>query len=302
MNRSVTPHDSVALFLAQKRAEGLSVNTLVSYERSLRMFLDTPGLPADVGEIGPRDAITWTATLTDPGRGLKPGAVNAYQRPVWVWFRWLFDNGDVPIDIPRRVRRVKVTDPKRRTATQEERERLVTVALHQHEHPNRNAAIVEVLWATGIRRAELAALQLEDYDSEAGTLFVRWGKGGKPRLVGIDASARHAIERYIVRDRKRTPGPLFLGRKALPMTANAVRCVLRSLSERAKVDVSAHQFRRACAARLRREGMDLGHVMNHLGHNSPTMTLIYSKEGETEAAIAAYHKLDAGVRPLRKSG
>lgn len=289
----------MSLFLALKAAERRAPSTLAGYKRSLEMFLaDTPNLPDDVAELGPRHAIAWTATLIAPEKKLKPGAVNAYQRPVWVWFRWLNKSGMCPYDIPRMVSRVPVRAPNRRTAPEEAKNKLVECALARAEHRYRNAAIIQMLWATGIRRDELAHVRFENVDTEAGTVHLEKTKSGKPRTIALSAECRLALEQYFVHERGRKPGPLFRSRLMQPMSNNAIKCVLRSLAESAGVTVTSHDFRRAAASRMRKGGMDLGHVMRQLGHQSPAMTLIYSEEGETEAALKAYHEWDQGIRRI----
>lgn len=300
MNRIVSPHESVSLFLKEKRSDGLAAATLTSYQRSLAMFLETPDLPADVAELGPEHAIDFTATLTGRRRGLKPGAINAYQRPVWVWLNWLYLHRFCHTDITRRVHRYPVPAPKRRTASTSAKDLMLVAALDRKEHPYRNAAIVELLWASGPRRKEVAGILLEDVDLDRGVAWLRTTKGEHPRYIGVDMTACAAIERYLVRERGREPGPLFLARGRGAMTNNAIRCVIRSLAEAAGIEVSAHDFRRACAARLRREGMDIAHVMRQLGHKDETMTLIYSEQGESEASLNAYHARATGVRPIRR--
>ncbi len=105
-----------------------------------------------------------------------------------------------------------------------------------------------------------------------------------------------------MRERGEGPGTLFVGRCGRDITRNALRLTVQSLARRAGVVVSAHDFRRACAARLLRDGMAADNVARILGH-SPAMTLMYGEEGRTERALKEFHALDAGVRPLRrKSG
>ena len=97
------------------------------------------------------------------------------------------------------------------------------------------------------------------------------------------------------------PGALFIARLKQPMSRNAMRLTIASLAESAGVTAACHDFRRACAARLLREGVSADDVARQLGHTSITMTLIYGEEGRTERAIAAFHAADQGVRPMRKA-
>lgn len=313
MNTSPRLLDCVREFLLDKRREGLARATLASYERALNLFMETPGLPECAGDLQPKHARFFTTTLLDPDRlkgpsefakpgALKPGAVNAYQRPVWVFFRWLLDQEYLEVDIPKRVKRFKVEESEitRRTVSGTLHEDLLTKARNRAEHALRNVALIEVLWYSGLRRSEVAALDLADVDLDNGLLFVRRGKGGKPRRVGLDTEACLAVSRYLSKDRGRAPGPLFLSRTGQRLSAAGIHCMLRALCRDEAFTARAHDFRRACAANLRKAGLDIAHTMHQLGHTKTEMTLIYSASGEEEAALSAYHALSSSVRPLHR--
>jgi integrase len=140
------------------------------------------------------------------------------------------------------------------------------------------------------------------YDADAGTLRLwRHTKTNEERYCGVDAGARLALMQYLKRERKEAPGPLFVQRQKQPMSANAITCVIRSLAESAGVQCSAHDFRRACAARMLAAGAQPDVVQYQLGHRTATLTMQYGKEARRQRSLQEYHALDQGVRPLRRA-
>lgn len=290
----IPPSSAVALYLTYKEAEGLAPKTLAKYRATLADFLATPGLPAHVGDLEPGHAVAYLARLRT--RGLVPGSIATYQRAVWTWFTWLYMGDYCPVDISRRVKRVRVTNPKRRTATADTHDKFVALAADSREHPRRAVALVELLWGTGLRRAEVAALDLGDIDFEAGTVLVRSGKGDKKRVSGIEGMARIRLREYIILERGEEPGPLFISRRGGRLSNGGLKMALRRLAERAGIEASSHDFRRAHAARLLAADVPADAVARQLGHSKVDLTLVYGEEGRTESALRAFHAADRARR------
>lgn len=161
----------------------------------------------------------------------------------------------------------------------------------------RNAALLGVLVATGIRRSELVALDLEDVAVEAERASLRvLGKGDKERLGYLTGGALAAFEDWLL-VRGSAPGPLFCpvtkgrqGRALLGerLSPEAVAEVLERLGRRAKVRAfSPHDLRRSLASSLLDAGADLVAVQGLLGHASVTTTARYDRRGERARERAA---------------
>lgn len=149
----------------------------------------------------------------------------------------------------------------------------------------RNAALLGVLYGVGLRRAEIVALDLADFDAAAGTLLVR-GKGNKERRGFVSRGSRQALDGWLA-VRGQEPGPLFLpvGRRGTierrRLSDQAVAQLVRRLARRAKVArFSPHDVRRTFIGDLLDAGVDLPTVQALAGHSSPATTAGYDRRGD----------------------
>ena len=156
----------------------------------------------------------------------------------------------------------------------------------------RNRALLAVLWRCGLRIGEALALAPKDFDPDSGTLVVQRGKGGKRRVVGVDAGTVALVGRWLeVRRRRGIPGgaPLFCTLAGGPVGQPYIRHLLPRLARRAGIDkrTHAHGLRHAFAVDMIRSGAPLYTVRDALGHASVATTQIYlSRVGAHEAVEA----------------
>lgn len=173
----------------------------------------------------------------------------------------------------------------------------------------RDKSILEVLYSTAIRRAELIGLKLWDVDHARGTLFVRQGKGARDRHVPIGSRALMWVGRYcdLVRPKLvvRETDTLFLSASGEPLCADW-------LSRTAKAYIAAgapgkrgscHQFRHTAATLMLEGGADIRYVSEMLGHAKLETTAIYTRVSiaKLRAVHAATHPAgdDAGTAEIR---
>ncbi len=156
----------------------------------------------------------------------------------------------------------------------------------------RDAALMGVLYAAGLRRAEVVILDIADYDPETGALIVR-GKGNKERIAYIDNGAADAVREWIT-VRGDEPGTLFCpvtqpGEVVVrPMTDQAVYAILQSRAKKAKVSAfSPRDLRRSCVSDLLDAGVDISVVQRFVGYASITTTARYDRRGEQAKKRAA---------------
>ncbi|MCW2880306.1 MAG: integrase/recombinase [Sphaerisporangium sp.] len=176
----------------------------------------------------------------------------------------------------------------------------------------RDGALLAVLYSTGCRRAEVAALALADYDAAARSLRVR-GKGDKERLVYLTAEAVGRAEAWLAA-RGRAAGALFCpinkagrlrapaGRPA-PMTGQAIAdIVARRLAAAGASKRTPHDFRRTFIGELLDAGVDLATTQALVGHASPVTTARYDRRPESRRRDAVDRLRMPDARPLRPGG
>jgi integrase len=140
----------------------------------------------------------------------------------------------------------------------------------------RDKALVEVLWSCGLRRSEIARLDIADVNFSEGFLIVRTSKTGKPRIAPLSPSARHALRKHIA---KRSHGSLF------DMTTNAIRLCLMRLGA-----PSAHAWRRGWAVQALRSGVSETSVRAAAGWSSGAMVARYTRALSGELAIDEFQR------------
>jgi integrase/recombinase XerD len=148
----------------------------------------------------------------------------------------------------------------------------------------RDRAVLETLYATGIRAGELAALKPADVDTEEGTLRIVQGKGRKDRYVPLTASAAAAIEAYLARGRaslvrsRRAPW-LFVGEKGGFLHDGVINRMLRARAKAARVKkhLTCHALRHSVATHLLKRRADIRHIQALLGHAKLSTTERYTR-------------------------
>lgn len=143
----------------------------------------------------------------------------------------------------------------------------------------RDRAIIELLYSTGLRVAELASLRLDDVRENREELKVK-GKRGKERIVFIGRKASEALEDYILFSRpmlERKPcDALFLNRLGGKLSVRGIHKIVSKLAKQKALYASPHTFRHSFATHLLERGADLRAVQELLGHSSLASTQIYT--------------------------
>ncbi len=264
---------------------GLAANSLDAYSRDIadfRDFADAP--PAAPGAVSELDIRAWLAGRAEAG--LSPRTQARGLIALRGLFRYLLAEEVIArdptarIDLPRSGRPLPVT------LTMDEVEALLAAPDPTTAKGLRDRAMIEVLYATGLRVSELVGLTLGQLHLEAG--FVRViGKGDKERLVPLGDVARAWLERYLleVREtltrgdlRRKADEAVFLSRLGRGMTRQGFFKLLRGYAEVAGIDkkVSPHKLRHAFATHLLERGADLRSLQLMLGHADISTTEIYT--------------------------
>lgn len=148
----------------------------------------------------------------------------------------------------------------------------------------RNQAMIETLYATGIRVSECQGLKLNDIDFQVGSMFIR-GKGNKERYVLFGQFAETALKTYLDDGRKellkRSSKPsdvVFLNARGNPLTTRGIQMILKNMVKKAAltVHVHPHKLRHTFATHMLNEGADLRTVQELLGHENLSSTQVYT--------------------------
>ena len=272
--------DLIREYLAHLEVErGLSPNSRESYRRDLRRlreWADAQGKP--VAALERSDLSGWMRELSHAG--LSPSSIARMVSAATGFYRFLQRDGHIRINptenlaAPRRAQKLP------RHLTEEEIERFLAVPNTAQPEGVRDRAILELLYATGVRVSELAGLQLDQVDLEQGLLRCR-GKGSKERLVPVGKSALRWLERYLrLWQRPGITGkrqPLFLTNRREPVTRAWVWSLVTDCARRAGLrDVSPHTLRHTFATHLLEHGADTRSVQTLLGHSDLATTQIYT--------------------------
>lgn len=272
-------------YLASLRSErGLSPNTVAAYRRDLGQyaaFLAERGLGSvaevTAEEVGGFLTALAAAEIADTTVSRKLAAVRGLHRFA-VAEEMAGHDPTVRVEPPRRTTSL----PKALTVD----EVLALLAAPDPATPlgSRDCALLEFMYATGARVAEVVGIQVEDVDLDGKTALVT-GKGAKQRYVPLGGYAVEAIHRYLpvrldLKAGGRDPGWLFLNARGGKLTRQGVFTIVRRHAVRAGLDprrVSPHVLRHSAATHMVEGGADLRSVQEMLGHASISTTQIYTR-------------------------
>jgi integrase/recombinase XerD len=223
-------------------------------------------------------------TQSARGRPLSPVTICSYLGTVRAFFSFLAKRGVLLTNPAAGLPLPRVRKLPRVALTQAEACRLVETPSVLTAVGQRNRALLETLYGTGIRLSECVRVDLTDVDLGEGTLLVRCGKGRKDRLLPFPARAAAALDLYL---RESRPGlargasepALFLSRDGRRLKPISVQFVVWWHAKRAGIRsrISPHMLRHACATHLLRGGADVRHIQELLGHERLETTAVYTR-------------------------
>lgn len=154
----------------------------------------------------------------------------------------------------------------------------------QHRLALREAAVMELLFASGMRVSELCGLMKRDVDLTDGLVRIK-GKGRKERMIQIEnAEVLETLKSYRDHDAPTSDGTFFLNRCQRPLSDQSVRLILNKYAERAgsELHITPHMFRHSFATLLLDADVDLRYIQQLLGHSSISTTQIYTHVSSTK--------------------
>jgi integrase/recombinase XerC len=238
----------------------------------------------DVADLDLRTLRSWLAHQQVTGHSRTTLARRA--TAVRVFTAWLTRTGRIPVDIGASLRSPKARQTLPPVLRQDEARDLVDAAAHLADDGSplglRDAAMLELLYATGVRVGELVALDIDDLDRGRNVLRV-FGKGRKERTVPFGTPAAQAVDAWLAHGRPQlvasgAGAALFVGVRGRRIDQRAVRTLVhRRIAEvPGAPDIGPHGLRHTAATHLLEGGADLRSVQELLGHASLATTQLYT--------------------------
>ena len=306
---------AISGFLQYKAAEGLSPNTIASYDHDLKLWLEYAGdLPIDkITSQKLQSYFLWlrndykSRQISGQPRPLAPKTIHNFYVSLSAFFTWASRELSIPHPL-KAVPSPKFEATPVEPFTREEVEKMLKACemckeadtascrrfTMRRSTGRRDQAIILTLLDTGLRASELSALTVGDVDLKTGKILIKHGrlggaKGGKGRTVFLGKAARSAVWRYLAEreDGESPEAPLFLVKKDRPMNKVALRLVIGHLGK--KVDIKKchpHRFRHTFAITYLRSGGDLFTLQSLLGHSTLDMVQHYARIAEIDVAQA----------------
>jgi len=273
--------DVLRIFLDYLAVEkGLAANTILSYRRDLGKFFDFLGREKTNWARADEKALTLFIHRQSQA-GLQARSLARLISALRSFYRFLLLDGLVSKDPTTDLASPKTWLSLPKFLTVDEVARLVLQPDERDLHGLRDRAMLEVLYATGLRVSELVQLRPSDVNLDDGHVLLR-GKGGRERVVPLGRAAAALTRRYLEEARprleKKPVEALFLTRLGQPFTRQGVWKLLRQYAHKAGLEakISPHILRHTFATHLLERGADLRSVQLMLGHSQITTTQIYT--------------------------
>lgn len=272
--------DTFILYLATER--GLSDNYQLSTRRSLESFAGWLESQArlTLGKVTPgtiTDYLAWRKRS-----GLAAASVKLEAVAIRIFFRFLHFRQVIPHDPAENLPTPRIERYLPETLNARDVERLISAVDTRHELGRRDRAIMELLYASGLRVSELCNARLENLHLEEGFIRVT-GKGNKTRLVPVGQKAVEAIQTYLAEERpalvaKKTGAEIFISVRGKKLTPQRIWQMVKHYASVAQIDqtVYPHIFRHSFATHLLSGGADLRIIQEMLGHADISTTQIYT--------------------------
>jgi integrase/recombinase XerD len=287
--------ESFLLYLATER--GLSTNYQLSTRASLERFAAWSGKR----EVSSPEKVTPSLLseflIAEKKRGLSATSIKLEAVAVRIFFRFLTARGRIESDPAEKLPLPRLPQTLPQPLSQPEMAKLVAAPDGDTPLEIRDRALLELLYACGLRIAEACSVRLENLDEEGGVLRVT-GKGNKTRLVPVGRAALDALKTYLTAARPkllsaRSGAAIFLSVRGHPLTPARIWQLVRFYAKQAGIEESVHphQLRHSFATHLLAGGADLRIIQEMLGHASIATTQIYTQvdRGQLKSVHRKFH-------------
>jgi integrase/recombinase XerD len=267
-------------FLAVER--GLSANYQLSTERSLTEFANWCR-KREVVSPGKVTLPLLTDYLAERKRaGLSAASIKLIVVALKIFFRFLTGRGTVARDPAEALSLPRIERYLPETLNELQVQQLIESINTGIEFGLRDRAMIELLYASGLRISELARARLEEFGTEEGILRVT-GKGNKTRIVPVGRKAREALAAYVSTERpklvkQRSGSEIFLSNRGTRLTSARIWQIVKKRARQSglEANVYPHLLRHSFATHLLGNGADLRIIQEMLGHSDISTTQVYT--------------------------
>ena len=264
-------------FLAYIQVEkGLSQNTLQNYARDIRRLqLWSTEKAKHIDQLQRKDLREWIASMSR--EGLAPSSIARAVSAARSFFKFLMLDRHVRRDPTEDIHTPQKSARLPKFLTEEEMERLLRAPDINRDAGVRDRAMLELMYAAGLRVSELCGLKVADVDLDSAIVSC-FGKGSKQRRIPIGKSAVHWLQRYIaVRDRVGSNNPVLFLNRGRALTRQLAWSIVKTHAAKAQVpNISPHTLRHSFGTHLMQHGADSRSVQALLGHSDISTTEIYT--------------------------
>ncbi|WP_374728475.1 site-specific tyrosine recombinase XerD [Natronospira proteinivora] len=274
--------DSIERFLdAMWMERGLSENTLAAYRADLQNLAKwAQGVEREVETLARDDILEFLAWRVQ--QGARPRSTARQLSSIRRYFRYLVREGRRSDDPSSDIEMPRLGRPLPKSLGESEVEALLAAPEVEKPLGLRDRAMLELLYATGLRVSELVSLRLDQVNLRQGVIRIN-GKGERERLVPLGEESQAWLQRYVEEGRSGILGGrqspfLFPTRRSEHMTRQAFWHIIKRYAQRAGISrgLSPHTLRHAFATHLLNNGADLRVVQMLLGHSDVSTTQIYT--------------------------
>lgn len=280
---------------------GKSANTVKAYVHDVGAFVSwfeqTTGDEFALGIVDPREITDYRGFLLQ--RGSSPATVNRRLVALRRYFLWARKRGmisDTPFEMLERVRVKEQKDVAPRWLRRKEQLALLR-AVRQGEN-ERDLAIIQMMLGAGLRISEVAGLNMSDIElnDRSGWVYVRTGKGMKPRSVPLSIHVRRALQAYFKFRPDSDEDNLFLGQRG-PLSEWGIHAIVKKYAYQARLEeVTSHTLRHSFAKNLVDSSTPLDQVATLLGHESLDTTRIYTQPSKSDLERAVQRAAGGIIR------
>jgi len=280
---------AIESFLIDRQAAGLSPHTLKFYRQYLQAFSTACSENAVklVQDISPDLLRRYFLKLSE---NHNPGGVHCAYRTLRAFFRWLLNEEIMQPEWRNPMLKVKPPkvnlDPLEPISLEDVRA-LIAACQPGKLAGERDRAIFLFLLDTGARAQESCNTKLEDVDLNTGAVTIRYGKGGKTRMAFLGRKTRRALRSYLRLRQDHSPA-LFVSKTGDFLTYDGLRELLDRKAKLAKLTTkpTLHNFRRAFALNMLRNGVDVFALQRLLGHSDLQIMRRYLAQNDTDTRAA----------------